>query len=288
VLGGLVDKTKTFGGFGRLDGGGGAAGAAPDIAVAERRQMAVAWRRDPGGTAPSTVQARHRLDTKAYEAETTLSVAAFGPVVGAPIVAGDKNGDFAVAFVQGAAGSQRLVAAVHDKAPAPAAPVSTSRYQRRSQPRLVWRPSLELWGPQTFKVFVDGVEVATTGSNELIVPVKLPDGPHRWRVAAIDRRGQVVVNRDRLLRVDSVAPRARVSVSGPRRRGGRLSVRVTAADGRGSGVKKVAVSYGDGSRSTKRRSVHRYRRSGTFAVIVRVTDRAGNVARSTVRLRIRG
>jgi hypothetical protein len=113
--------------------------------------------------------------------------------------------------------------------------VSTSRYQRRSQPRLVWRPSLELWGPQTFKVFVDGAEVATTGSNELIVPVKLPTARTAGASPPSTAAARWWSTPNRLLRVDSVAPRARVSVRRPRRRGGRLSVRVSAADGKGLG-----------------------------------------------------
>jgi len=286
VFGGVVDKTKTFGAFARVDSTGGAADV-PALAVAERRQAAVAWRREPGGGAPATIQARYKVDGKPYEAETTLSNPSFGPVAGAPAMATDKNGDFAVAFVQGVPGSQRLVAAVYDKPPAPAAPQSTSRYQRRSQPRLVWRPSLELWGTQTFKVLVDGIEVGTTDKNEFFVPTALPDGPHRWRVQSTDRRGQVVSNQDRLLRVDSVAPRTRVTVTGTRRRGRAVRVRVSADDGRGSGLARVTVGFGDGSRSARRLSVHRYRRPGRFRLVVRVADRAGNVATTTVRLRIR-
>lgn len=285
VFGGLVDKTKTFGAFARVDSTGGAADV-PALAVAERRQAAVAWRREPGGGAPATIQARYKVDGKPYEAETTLSNPSFGPVAGPPAMATDKNGDFAVAFVQGVPGSQRLVTAVYDKSPAPAAPQSTSRYQRRNQPRLVWRPSSELWGAQIFKVFVDGVEVGTTDKTEFFVPAALPDGPHRWRVAAIDRRGQVVTNQDRLLRVDSVAPRARIVVTGVRRRGRALRMRVSADDGRGSGLGAVTVRFGDGSRATQRLSSHRYRRSGRFRLVARVADRAGNVAETTVRLRI--
>lgn len=287
VLGGVIDKTKTFGGFSRLDAAGGAGSAAPALAVAERRQVAVVWRREPAGGGPAAVQARFRVEGKAYEAETTLSVPGFGPVVGVPTVSADKNGDFAVGFVQGDPGSQRLVAAVYDKAPAPAAPQSTSRYQRRSRPRLVWRPSSELWGGQIFKVFVDGAEVGTTGDTRFVVLTPLPDGPHRWRVQSIDRRGQMVSNQDRLMRVDSVAPSASVRVSGVPRRGRALRVRVAAADGRGSGLESVKLDFGDGSRGEGRRSVHRYRRAGRYRLVVRVADRAGNVARTTVRLRIR-
>lgn len=287
VLGGLLGITNAFGGFARLDAAGGAAGAAPAVAVSERRQVAVAWRREPGGGAPATLQVRYKNDEKPYEAETSLSIPEFGGVVGAPAVSTDKSGDVPVAFVQGAPGSQRIVAGVYDKAPSPPVAQSTSRFQRRSQPRLVWRAGSELWGPQVFKVFLDGTQIGTTDQSAFVVPTALPDGAHRWRVQSTDRRGQVVDGRERLLRVDTAAPRVRVAITGARRRGRRLKVTVVAREGRGSGVDAVSIDYGDRSpRAARRQTVHRYRRAGAFTVRVRVTDRARNVGRATVRLHI--
>jgi hypothetical protein len=120
-----------------------------------------------------------------------------------------------------------------------------------------------------------------TNATALALP-GLPDGVHRWRVIAADRRGQVTATPLRVLRQDGTAPRARVTVSGARRRGRpiRVSVRPTDASPAGrraSGIGRVTIAWGDGRSSTARRATHSYRRSGRFTVRASVRDRAGNV-----------
>jgi hypothetical protein len=105
---------------------------------------------------------------------------------------------------------------------------------------------------------------------------------HRWRVVATDRRGQATATPQRVLRQDGTPPRARVTVSGPRRRGQAVRVTVRPTDAspagrRASGVGRVTVAWGDGSSSTGRRTTHRYRRGGKLTLRVSVRDRAGNV-----------
>jgi hypothetical protein len=271
VVGALVDKTDTFAPGVRLDAAGSSENPLPAVAVGERRQVAVAWRAQ--GAGPATIQARFRPDAKPFEAEATLSVPEFGAVAEGPEISATKNGDFAVAFVQGPTEARRLVVSVYDRPPSAPVGRSTNRYQRRQQPVLKWAAGSDLWGPQQFKVFLDGAEVGTTSRPELLVPAPLPEGAHRWRVQAIDRRGQAVASQDRLLRIDTAPPVVKVKVAGKRRRGQALRFTVTARDS-GSGVNAVRLEYGDRTApSTQRRSVHRYRRGGTYTVRARVSDR---------------
>ena len=287
AVGALLDKTDAYQPPFRVDTLGSAASPAPAVAVSERRQVAVAWRRDPGDGGPATLQARFKSDEAPFDAETTLSVPEFGAVAGGPEMSASKNGDVAVAFLQGPAEARRVMAGVYDDPPPAPAGRSTSRFQRRSKPRLVWAPGSELWGAPRYRVLVDGVEVGTTGATSLVVPTPLTEGPHRWSVQAIDLRGQVGASKDRLLRVDPTPPRVRVRVSGRRRRGQALRVIVAARDGRGSGVSTTRVDYGDRTPvGSGRRTVHRYRRAGSYRLTVRVYDRARNVRRTTLRLRI--
>jgi hypothetical protein len=74
---------------------------------------------------------------------------------------------------------------------------------------------------------------------------------------------------------------------GRRAAGRSLKITARARDTGGSGLHHVTVDYGD--RSAKSRTAttrHRYRR-GTFRLRVAAVDRAGNVTRKQVRLRIR-
>jgi hypothetical protein len=293
VFGALLDITDTLSGFGRLDSVGGEGSAAPAIAVSERRTVGLAWRARSGGV--TRVVARRKPDDRKrtgrpvvpFEAETTLSVPEFGSVVGVPEISTTKNGEFAVVFLQGDEQARRLVAAVWDVPPGRPAARNNERFGRRRQPLLAWRPGGDLWGGQIFKVFLNGIEIATTDRLEQRVPGPLPDGVYTWAVQAIDRRGQTETSRPRRLRIDGTPPAVRVRVSGSRRAGRRLVVAVTVDDGKGSGTSKITVDYGDRTApSALPRSVHRYRRPGTYTLRVRVSDKARNVTRETVRLRI--
>jgi hypothetical protein len=273
----------------RVDTTGGAGAAVPAVGASEREDLTVAWRTvaPVGGT--DAVRAVYRDRGQPFAPETIISQGDFGPAGTDGIeVAEDRGGNFAIAFLQGPAAGRRLVVAAYDRDPGLPVGLSTVNYQRRSRPRFKWRPGSELWGPQTFKVFVDDQEIGSTQRSFLVAPQPIEEGAHTWRVVAVDRRGQQVSGRQRTLRVDFTPPDVELKIDGRRKRGQTLKFDLFATDQFGSGIKYVQLDFGDGSPPTTLRRVrHRYRRSGLVFVKVKAVDRAGNVTRDSVRLRLR-
>ncbi|HEX8104128.1 MAG TPA: hypothetical protein VF533_16025, partial [Solirubrobacteraceae bacterium] len=285
VLGAELTKFDAFANFARVDAGGTSGVPAPVVATSERRQEAIAWRADAGGT--TAVLARYRVDEAPFEPEFLLSRPEWGPAGERLELSTSKSGDMAATFLQGGMADRRLVVGVYDKPPAKPIGQTTDNWRKRQQPVLKWRIGGELWGPQVFKVLIDGVEVASTSGEKAIPPAPLPDGVHRWVVASVDRRGQVSPSNERLLRVDTKPPRVRVKVKGPKRRGALLKIEIQASDPGGSRARTFSVDYGD--RTTpgrRRRTEHRFYRPRP-KLKIRVTDRAGNVARVTKKLKLR-
>jgi hypothetical protein len=265
--------------------GGGAPGATfPVPAVDQNGDGAIAWQ-----AADGTIHARPYTNVRASRnvqlpgAEVLWSNPAIGSTDASLgfEAAADRAGDIAAAWIQGIGAARAVVAGTFDRAPGAFRLSSSTRFRNAAAVPLKWSQSFELWGPLTYSVQVDGRVVATTTQTGATVP-GLPDGVHRWRVIATDRRGQASATPVRVLRQDGTAPRARVTVSGPRRRGRPIRVRVRPSDasptGRpASGVADVAIAWGDGASTTSRRATHKYRRKGRTTLRVSVRDRAGNV-----------
>jgi hypothetical protein len=253
----------------------------PVAATDENGDGLIAWQ-----NADLTIHARAYTNVRASrtvqapQPDTPLSLGPTDAADGLEASA-DRAGDIAVAFVQGAAGARSLAVASFDRAPGAFRLSSGTSYRNASATPLKWTQSFELWGPLTYTVLVDGRAAGQTTTNALALP-GLPDGVHRWRVIATDRRGQVTATSTRILRQDATPPRARVTVSGTRRRGQavKVTVRPTDANPAGrpaSGVGRVQIAWGDGGRTSARRGTHRYRRSGKLTLRVSVRDRANNV-----------
>ena len=264
--------------------------AKPEVAAADRNDMAIAWRL-AGADGSSVARARFRDgDTSGptFGPEVTISNPALGPVNDPGVfIGGDRVGNFAVAMVQGPPGARALAVAVYDRPPASPYIASNQTYKRQTRPELRWRPGLELWGAQTFRVYIDGVLAGQTTNDRIVPSTPLKTGRHRWQVEAVDQAGQVSRSRLRTLRIDATAPTLKVKVEGKRAAGSTLKIRVSARDRGGSGLDHVTVDYGDKSRTTRAKtSTHRYRR-GTFTLKVAAVDKAGNVARKSVKLRIK-
>jgi hypothetical protein len=252
----------------------------PVPAVDEAGDGLIAWEANDGTV---HAQAYDNVPASRIPQGPQGEVALSGPGVDATVgleAAADRAGDVAVAFTQGGPGNRQVVVASFDRAPGAFRLSSRTTFRNAAATPLKWTQSFELWGPLAYTVEVDGRAVGSTTATALAVP-GLRDGVHRWRVVATDRRGQAIATPTRVLRQDGTPPRARVTVSGARRRGRpvRVVVRPTDASRTGrpaSGVGRITIAWGDGRFSTGRRATHSYRRSGRRTVRVTVRDRAGN------------
>jgi hypothetical protein len=265
--------------------GGGAPGATfPVPAVDENGDGAIGWQAPDG-----TIHVRQYTNRRASRnvqlpgPDVLWSNPAIGPSDASLgfDAAADRAGDIASAWIQGVGAARVVVAGAFDRAPGAFRGTSGTGFRNVATPAtaLKWSTAFELWGPLTYSVEIDGRAVGTTTQTGLAVP-GIPDGVHRWRVVATDRRGQTTATPTRVLRQDGTVPRATVRVSGTRRRGRPVRVTVRASDGgrRPSGIGRVRITWGDGSHTDARRATHRYRRSGRLALVVSVRDRAGNTA----------
>jgi hypothetical protein len=193
--------------------------------------------------------------------------------------------DVAVAMLQGGPGARRVTIGMHDLPPS--RPVlSRTRSIGPARPLIAWTPGLDLMGPQTFKLLIDGREVATTAKNSVRAPRRLSPRVHRFQVVGVDRRGQLSPpSRSREMRIDAGVPKLRVRT----RRSGRLvRVFVQARDPRGgTGLRGIRVNWGDRSRRSRGAATsHRYRRGGRYTITVTASDRAGNKGVREVTVRV--
>jgi hypothetical protein len=90
-------------------------------------------------------------------------------------------------------------------------------------------------------------------------------------VLATDQRGQQARTKSEPLRVDDTPPSLHVAVH---RSGATVTVTAAAHDKR-SGLRAIVTSFGDGTSHAGSRVTHRYRRSGTYRLVVRAIDYAG-------------
>jgi hypothetical protein len=261
----------------------------PVPTVSQSGDGVVAWLQNDNPTTATVVHGRQVLEgSPGPEAE--LSDPDLGGVDGSLGFdsSADRAGDSAIAFVQGAGDSRRIMAATFDRAPTAFVATTTSK-PRSAEPILKWGATLELWG-LTYRVEVDGVAVGTSTTTSLKIPKQI-GGLHRWRVVAIDRHGQQTSTPTRILRIDGGAPRLKVIVGGKRRHGAAVRFVLRASDRKGkyaTGMKSTRIDFGDGSKpSGGRRVVHFYSQPGTYTVVATARDKAGNetVVQKQVRIK---
>jgi hypothetical protein len=267
---------------GRFDSADSVDRTAPDVAATDSNDVAIAWRSN------GTTRARFKDVESAFGPEFTISRPEFGAVADPGVsISGDRVGDMAVAMIQAAADGARTLSVGHydRQPPAPATP--EYRFRRETQPQLRWNPGLELWGTPVHRVYIDGVLVGQTTGDTLTPPNPLAPGPHTWQVESVDHAGQTSRSRARTLRIDPLAPKIRLAIRGSRKAGRNLLIRVRATDTGGAGIDHITVDYGDRSKKSRSKSTrHRYRR-GSYTLKVAAVDKAGNVTRRQVRLRIK-
>jgi hypothetical protein len=181
----------------RLDRGGSAAPQTPVGFISERHAGAVAYARSASGAV--AVLGRTVAVGRIAGPETVLSHPTAGPALpGSLRAAGDRDGDVAVAMLQGAPGARTLTAALLDDPPG--RPVVTSRRVDPARSGIRWNAGLDLLGPQRFTVRVDRRVAGRTSKTSLRVR-GLRKGRHTVQVVATDRRGQSARSRTRTIDV---------------------------------------------------------------------------------------
>lgn len=297
-----IGNNATYGSTGQIDSLEGSTPPDPVPATAGLFSTYIAWQQDPGSGGPAEIRVRYAPRNSPLGPEMVVSSPSQGPTNAALGLAadGDVGGDAAVAWVQGTGPTKQIVAERLYEPPGAAAPAASLTYSRSAQPVLSWAPSGARWGPITYTVSVDGVGVGRTGADSLRVPSPLSDGPHSWGVTAANPAGLTSPSNPARVFVDTVAPRLSATVSGARRVGASLTLRLTyrdappaglpAADA--SGVASLTIRWGDGTTTRIKpgthRLVHAYKRPGRYRITVIVADRAGNQTRVVRAVKITG
>ncbi len=239
------------------------------------------WPAADGAGLPA-IEAREDYPGGAFQ--TALLAAPLSGPVGPPALGGSGNGDALIAFVQGPAEAQQVMAAVAKAPPGQFEATTPVGWVRGSAATVTWEAPSEAFGATTYSVLVDG-RVRASGLRGLparLNPRALGDGVHQVQVLATDSLGQQTMTPAATLKVDANPPAVTIRRVGPR------SVVVRVVD-RASGAVANAtrISFGDGARARHRLTArHTYAAAGTYTITVRSHSRAGNIL--DVNLRVTG
>jgi hypothetical protein len=184
-------------------------------------------------------------------------------------------GDGLVAFQQGPLGDASIVAAQVTSAPAQFVTSVPKGWIRPAQARISWEAAESANAPLTYSVVLDGHRLATpAGARALrISQHELASGEHTVQLLAIDRYGQATLTPSFPLRIDGLAPSAKVQRV---RHSTSVLVRVSDAQS-GVAAGAVRVSFGDGTSASGRASArHRYKHAGSYKIVVQARDNVGN------------
>lgn len=264
---------------------GNTASSRPAVAIGETSQAVAAWfDTDSGVPAVSARSFKFREPVDGETPLVDLTLGAADAEAGLDAAA-DRYGDAVIAFVQGVSPGRRLAVATWDRPPVNL--IQTTTYRWRDDRPLRWAPISEPWGEITWTVLVNGEALGTTTANSFPIAGRVADGVHRWTLVATDRRGQRRTAGPRSMRIDSAGPRLTIAIRGPRSASATVRF-VSRARDRLSGVRRVRVDFGDGSRAAFGRDVRHGFAAGTYSVRVTATDKAGNATTVTRRLTIGG
>ena len=135
---------------------------------------------------------------------------------------------------------------VHDRPPG--RPGAIARSRGRAPPAEArWRSGVELWGPQRFRVVVDGGRRGDDGTS-LVPPRPAPPGAAPLPGDRDRPRGQETPSRTRRRALRRQPRRGHDPGRGRRERGPRAAGRRQRGRRQGSGVRSIRVDYGDSRR----------------------------------------
>ncbi|HEX8690281.1 MAG TPA: hypothetical protein VF729_08560 [Solirubrobacterales bacterium] len=284
----------------RLDDGASAAPGDPLVDLAETGAAVAAWRELRGGAGVVAVQERRADEV----VEPTALSAPGGGAVGRVVLGGSGLGDAIVAWQQGSSANSQIAAAILDAPPDPFLILLPSGWQRKRRIPIAWDRAPNAIGGVRYSVSVDDEPVVENrrGLHAPLSREDVGDGRHRVQVFAIDAAGQETGSRSGRLLVDRSGPLVRV-----RQRGRAVTVVVSDGSRVASGLRRdsVHVSFGEprgaaasavrGKRYPGKRGVaraprvlvrHTYSLRGSFRLVVRARDRAGNRTLAVRRLKV--
>jgi PKD domain len=262
-----------------LGDGRGVTEALPVVEVAETEAAVAAWRARLALVGIQESRADGKVGIRGVSA-------AGGGAVQDVQIAGSNLGDALVGFLQGDEKRRQVAASTVDAPPLDFAAQVPLKFVRSRKIRLTWDPARNALSPVRYTVTVGGRRMARDlYRTSFRVPTRrLRDGRLALRITATDDAGQRSHSSEAVVRLDRKPPRARATALGGRR------LRVRIVDGRRprvAGPSRSRISWGDGRRSRGARATHRYKRRGTYRVRVVARDRAGNVRRVKLRVRVR-
>jgi hypothetical protein len=235
------------------------------------------------GTGLPVIDAREDFADGAWQL-AELSAPLSGPT-GPPVLGASGQGDALVAFSQGPADQQQVMAAVAKAPPGSFLAIAPVGWVRGSSVKISWNPPAEAFGATTYALVIDGQirKAGLSATSTRVDPRGLGEGVHAVQVLAVDSLGQQTMTPVAELKVDANPPR--------------VSVRSLAHDAvhvrvysRGSGVVASAttIAFGDGAHAHGALSVHHtYLRPGRYQLTIRSRDRAGNKLNAHVWVQVR-
>jgi hypothetical protein len=257
----------------RLDEGSSEVAGNPVLTRADNGALAAAWRVEEHGAGAVAVLARRADGTPNRALVSTPG----GGAVGQLELGGSQHGDALIGFEQGAGANTKIGAVVVRAPPGEFVLDTPSGWVNAKRVPLQWETPEAGAGKLTYSVLVDDREVAEnlTSNETTLSGSEIPSGVHTIEVEATDSLGQVVDSVPSTLKIDRTPPSVSVRV-----RGSSVTVRVRdLPKGESSGVDagSVHVRFGDGhSGSGHENLTHRYKRGGSYTVVVTAADNAGN------------
>jgi hypothetical protein len=270
----------------RLDDGRSSIAGDPVVEFTDSEAADSAWKVRVGDRAGVAVR-EDQVDGDVLR--RTLSASAGGPVNELRLT-GSGFGDALVALQQGGQGAGQIAAATVNAPPERFAVQTPVRWVRSRRVPVTWDPAPNAGDLSSVSyAVVLGDEELRDGLHRLSYRLRtagMPNGRHEVVVIARDSAGQETQSRIGELKLDRAKPSVRVRVRG-------RSVRVRIVDGRkrrssGPRGRGSRISFGDGKRARgKVRASHRYKKRGTYRLVIKARDRAGNrrTIKRTVRVR---
>jgi hypothetical protein len=216
--------------------------------------------------------------------QAQLSAPLSGPI-GTPVLGGSGQGDALIAFSQGPADQQQVMAAVAKAPPSQFQVITPVGWVKGSSARITWEAPSEAFGATTYSLVVDGqVRQSKISTPSLrLNPRGLGDGAHSIQILAVDSLGQETMTPVATLKVDASPPQASTKSLG------HDTVRVRVRDA-GSGVvaSATSIAFGDGASAHGKTNIrHTYAHAGRYRITVRSRDKVGNKLNAHIWVEVR-